>query len=59
MVKGNNMKTTINAENLAMMLMLNELLKRLDDLAEDDQLLASVLREEAMNQILNLPTAEA
>ena len=59
MVRGNNMKTTINAENLAMMLMLNELLKRLDDLAEDDQLLASVLREEAMNQILNLPTAEA
>ena len=59
MVKGNNMKTTINAENLVMMLMLNELLKRLDDLAEDDQLLASVLREEAMNQILNLPTAEA
>ena len=59
MVKGNNMKTTINAENLAMMLMLNELLKRLDDLAEEDQLLASVLREEAMNQILNLPTAEA
>ena len=59
MVKGNNMKTTINAENLAMMLMLNELLKRLHDLAEDDQLLASVLREEAMNQILNLPTAEA
>jgi len=53
------MKTTINAENLAMMLMLNELLKRLDDLAEEDQLLASVLREEAMNQILNLPTAEA
>ena len=59
MVRGNNMKTTINAENLAMMLMLNELLKRLDDLAEDDQLLASLLREEAMNQILNLPTAEA
>jgi len=59
MVKGNNMKTTINAENLVMMLMLNELLKRLDDLAEEDQLLASVLREEAMNQILNLPTAEA
>ena len=59
MVRGNIMKTTINAENLAMMLMLNELLKRLDDLAEDDQLLASVLREEALNQILNLPTAEA
>ena len=59
MVRGNNMKTTINAENLVMMLMLNELLKRLDDLAEEDQLLASVLREEAMNQILNLPTAEA
>ena len=59
MVKGNNMKTTINAENLVMMLMLNELLKRLDDLAEEDQLLASVLREEALNQILNLPTAEA
>ena len=59
MVKGKNMNTTINAENLVMMLMLNELLKRLDDLAEEDQLLASVLREEAMNQILNLPTAEA
>ena len=59
MVRGNNMKTTINAENLVMMLMLNELLKRLDDLAEEDQLLASVLREEALNQILNLPTAEA
>ena len=59
MVRGNNMKTTINAENLALMLALNELLKRLDDLAEEDQLLASVLREEALNQILNLPTAEA
>ena len=53
------MKTTINAENLALMLALNELLKRLKDLAEEDQLLASVLREEALNQILNLPTAEA
>ncbi len=59
MVKGNNMKTSINAENLALMLALNELLKKLDELAQDDQLLASVLREEAMNQILNLPTAEA
>ena len=59
MVRGNIMKTTLNAENLALMLALNELLKRLDDLAEEDQLLASVLREEAMNQILNLPTAEA
>jgi len=59
MVRGNNMKTTINAENLVLMLALNELLKRLDDLAEEDQLLASVLREEALNQILNLPTAEA
>ena len=59
MVRGNNMKTTINAENLALMLALNELLKKLDDLAEDDQLLASLLKEEAMNQILNLPTAEA
>ena len=59
MVKGNNMKTSINAENLVLMLALNELLKKLDDLAEEDQLLASVLREEAMNQILNLPTAEA
>ena len=59
MVKGNNMKTSINAENLVLMLALNELLKKLDDLAEEDQLLASVLREEALNQILNLPTAEA
>lgn len=59
MVKGNNMETSINAENLVLMLALNELLKRLDDLAEEDQLLASVLREEALNQILNLPTAEA
>ena len=53
------MKTSINAENLALMLALNELLKKLDELEQDDQLLASVLREEAMNQILNLPTAEA
>ena len=59
MVRGNNMKTTINAENLALMLALNELLKRLDELEQDDQLLASLLKEEAMNQILNLPTAEA
>ena len=59
MVKGNNMETSINAENLVLMLALNELLKKLDDLAEEDQLLASVLREEALNQILNLPTAEA
>lgn len=59
MVRGNIMKTTLNAENLALMLALNELLKRLDDLAEEDQLLASLLKEEAMNQILNLPTAEA
>ena len=59
MVKGNNMKTSLNAENLALMLALNELLKKLDELAEEDQLLASVLKEEAMNQILNLPTAEA
>ena len=59
MVRGNNMKTTINAENLALMLALNELLKKLDELEQEDQLLASVLREEAMNQILNLPTAEA
>ena len=59
MVRGNNMKTTINAENLALMLALNELLKKLDELEQDDQLLASLLREEAMNQILNLPTAEA
>ena len=59
MVKGNNMNTTINAENLALMLALNELLKKLDDLEQDDQLLASLLKEEAMNQILNLPTAEA
>ena len=59
MVKGNNMKTTINAENLALMLALNELLKKLDELEQDDQLLASLLKEEAMNQILNLPTAEA
>ena len=53
------MKTSINAENLVLMLALNELLKKPDDLAEKDQLLASVLREEALNQILNLPTAEA
>ena len=53
------MKTSINAENLALMLALNELLKKLDELEQDDSLLASVLREEAMNQILNLPTAEA
>ena len=53
------MKTSLNAENLALMLALNELLKKLDELEQDDQLLASVLREEAMNQILNLPTAEA
>ncbi len=53
------MKTSINAENLALMLALNELLKKLDELEQDDQLLASLLREEAMNQILNLPTAEA
>jgi hypothetical protein len=53
------MKTSINAENLVLMLALNELLKKLDELEQDDQLLASVLREEAMNQILNLPTAEA
>ena len=59
MVRGNIMKTTLNAENLALMLALNELLKRLDDLAEKDQLLASLLKEEALNQILNLPTAEA
>ena len=59
MVKGNNMKTTLNAENLALMLALNELLKKLDELEQDDQLLASLLKEEAMNQILNLPTAEA
>ena len=59
MVRGNIMKTSINAENLALMLALNELLKKLDELEQDDQLLASVLREEAMNQILNLPTAEA
>ena len=59
MVKGNNMETSINAENLVLMLALNELLKKLDELEQDDQLLASVLREEAMNQILNLPTAEA
>ena len=59
MVKGNNMKTSINAENLALMLALNELLKKLDELEQDDQLLASLLKEEAMNQILNLPTAEA
>ena len=59
MVKGNNMNTTINAENLALMLALNELLKKLDELEQDDQLLASLLKEEAMNQILNLPTAEA
>ena len=59
MVKGNNMKTSLNAENLALMLALNELLKKLDELEQDDQLLASLLKEEAMNQILNLPTAEA
>ena len=59
MVRGNNMKTTINAENLALMLALNELLKKLDELEQDDQLLASLLKEEALNQILNLPTAEA
>ena len=59
MVRGNNMKTTLNAENLALMLALNELLKKLDELEQDDQLLASLLKEEAMNQILNLPTAEA
>ena len=59
MVRGNNMKTTINAQNLALMLALNELLKKLDELEQDDQLLASLLKEEAMNQILNLPTAEA
>ena len=59
MGRGNNMKTTINAENLALMLALNELLKKLDELEQDDQLLASLLKEEAMNQILNLPTAEA
>ncbi len=53
------MKTTLNAENLALMLALNELLKKLDELEQDDQLLASLLKEEAMNQILNLPTAEA
>ena len=53
------MKTTLNAENLALMLALNELLKKLDELEQDDQLLASVLREEAMNQILNLPAGEA
>ena len=53
------MKTSINAENLALMLALNELLKKLDELEQDDQLLASLLKEEAMNQILNLPTAEA
>ena len=53
------MKTSLNAENLALMLALNELLKKLDELEQDDQLLASLLREEAMNQILNLPTAEA
>jgi hypothetical protein len=53
------MKTSINAENLVLMLALNELLKKLDELEQDDSLLASVLREEAMNQILNLPTAEA
>ena len=41
------------------MLALNELLKKLDELEQDDQLLASLLKEEAMNQILNLPTAEA
>ncbi len=53
------MKTSINAENLALMLALNELLKKLDELEQDDSLLASVLREEELNQILNLPTAEA
>ncbi len=53
------MKTSINAENLVLMLALNELLKKLDELEQDDSLLASVLREEALNQILNLPTAEA
>ena len=53
------MKTSLNAENLALMLALNELLKKLDELEQDDQLLASLLKEEAMNQILNLPTAEA
>ena len=53
------METSINAENLALMLALNELLKKLDELEQDDQLLASLLKEEAMNQILNLPTAEA
>ena len=53
------MKTSLNAENLALMLALNELLKKLDELEQDDQLLASVLREEAMNQILNLPAGEA
>ena len=53
------MKTTLNAENLALMLALNELLKKLDELEQDDQLLASLLKEEAMKQILNLPTAEA
>ena len=59
MVKGNNMKTSLNAENLALMLALNELLKKLDELEQDDQLLASLLKEEAMKQILNLPAAEA
>ena len=59
MVRGNIMKTAINAENLALMLALNELLKKLDELEQDDQLLASLLKEEALNQILNLPTAEA
>ena len=53
------MKTSLNAENLALMLALNELLKKLDELEQDDQLLASLIKEEAMNQILNLPTAEA
>ena len=53
------MKTSLNAENLVLMLALNELLKKLDELEQDDQLLASVLREEAMNQILNLPAGEA
>ena len=53
------MKTSLNAENLALMLALNELLKKLDELEQDDQLLASLLKEEAMKQILNLPTAEA
>ena len=53
------MKTSLNAENLVLMLALNELLKKLDELEQDDSLLASLLREEAMNQILNLPTAEA